>query len=250
MAHRPPTRRTLAPCLIAFVLAGTACGSSDRGTQAASPEPAAFDAAAYCKASLAIEQSAPDIDYQTATPEEMAVGIKAWASGDLQPLFDEVAAAAPSELDEAVEAYRAAIQELAETGDPEVFEQQGLQQAEETTHAFDLEHCGWSTAEVVAEDFAFRGLEAAYGTGPISIDLTNEGEEVHELLVLKAGDGTDETVEELMELAEDELFAKVEWVGGIDPVAPGDRDYVIVDLEPGRYVVTCFLGGWDDHATT
>ena len=175
------------------------------------------------------------------TPEEMTAGLKAFAAEDLEPLFDDVAAAAPEELADEVEAYGAIIDELAETGDPSVFERPELAEAETATHAFDLENCDWSTADVVATDFAFSGLEEAYGSGPLSIDLSNEGDEVHELLVLKVKDGVEESAEELVQLSEDEAFEKVDFIGNIDPVAPGEGDYVVVDLEPGRYVVSCFL---------
>ena len=35
--------------------------------------------------------------------------------------------------------------------------------------------------------------------------------------------------------------ALVETVGSMDPLAPGDSDYLVVDLQPGRYIATCFL---------
>ena len=104
MTHPLLSRRTLLPVLLAIALAAPACGSSDSRDGAARPkttttggtaEPAGFDAAAYCDASLAIEQAQPDIDFETATPEEMTAGLKAFAAEDLEPLFDDVAAAAP-----------------------------------------------------------------------------------------------------------------------------------------------------------
>ena len=250
MTHPPFNRRRLLALLVAVALSAPACGSSDSGGGASTPEPtttdatavpAGFDASAYCSATLAIEQAQPDIDFESATPEGIAAGLQAWAIEDLQPQFDAIEAAAPAELDAAVETYGAAIAELAETGDPSVFEMPELADAEATTHAFDLANCGWSTADVVASEFAFTGLEETYEPGPLSIDLTNEGDEVHELLVLKVKDGVDESAEDLVRLSEDEAFEKVEWVGNIDPVAPGDGDYVVVDLESGRYVVSCFL---------
>lgn len=250
MTHPPRTRRALLPVLFAIAVASPACGSSDSSngasppnttTTTASTDPAGFDAGSYCDASLAIEQAQPDIDFETATPEEMSAGLKAWATGELRPLFEEVAATAPAELDAAVETYEGVIDQLAETGDPSVFESPDLLAAESTTHAFDLTACGWSTADVAATDYAFSGLEETYEPGPLSIDLTNEGDEVHELLVLKVKPGVEETAEELVQLSEDEAFEKVDWVGNIDPIEPGDGDYVIIDLEPGRYVVSCFL---------
>ena len=215
MTHPPFTRRRLLPLLVATALAASACGSSDSSDGASTPEPtdteadaeaAGFDAAAYCSATLAIEQAQPDIDFESATPEETADGLRAWATDDLQPLFDDLEAVAPAELDAAVETYGAVIAELAESGDPSVFETPELAKAEATAHAFDLANCDWSTSDVVATDFAFSGLEETYEPGPLSIDLTNGGEEVHELLVLKVKDGVDASAEELVQLSEEEAF--------------------------------------------
>lgn len=249
MPHPHLRRRAAGPLLLAFALAAASCSSdasdgaspSDGTTTTAALTSAGDDTAAYCEGSLAIEQAQPDIDFESATPEEISTGLQAFASDDLLPLLDDIAASAPDELEDEVQTYRAAIEELAEAGDPSVFEDPDLEAAEQTSHAFDLEHCGWSTAEVVATDFAFGGLEESYAPGPLSIDLSNEGDEVHELLVVKVKDGVEETAEELVQLSQEEAFEKVDFVGNIDPLAPGDEDYVVVDLEPGRYVVTCFL---------
>lgn len=40
---------------------------------------------------------------------------------------------------------------------------------------------------------------------------------------------------------EAEARGSVEMVGFMDLLAPGDSDYVVVDLKPGRYIATCFL---------
>lgn len=250
MTHHSLRRRAALPLLLALALVAPACGS-DAASDGAAPsgdetttiaaEPADFDAEAYCDAELAIEQAGPDIDFDTATPEEMTAGLKAWAGGDLSDRFDAILADLPPELDDAAATFGAAIDELAESGDPSVFDAPEVVEAEATAHAFDREHCGWQQADAVATDYAFSGIEESYEPGPLSIDLTNAGDEVHELLVLKVKDGVEETAEELIQLSEEEAFAKVDFAGAIDPIAPGDDDYVVIDLEPGRYVVSCFL---------
>jgi len=238
--------------LIVTALAASACGSAssdgaaapEATTTAVQPMPAsdeAGDTDAYCDASLAIELVQPDIDFETATPEEMTEGLMAFASDDLLPLLDKVESVAPSELGDEVETYRAAIGQLGETGDPSVFDDQALLAAEQTAHAYDLEHCGWSTADVVTTDYAFGGLAAAYEAGPTSIDLTNEGDEVHEMAVLMVKAGVGDSTDDIIHLSQEEAFEKVDFVGSVDPVAPGDAAYAVLDLEPGRYIVSCFL---------
>lgn len=246
--------RALAAFGCALLPAGTAaCGSdgddtATSTTSAAAPssngsngKPGEGDLAAYCNASLAIEGVEPDIDFDTATSEEITAALKAFATDDLQPIVDGAVDVAPAELADDVEVYRDAIEELAENGDPSVFDDPALADAEATTHAYELEHCGWQTAEVVATDYAFAGLDATYEARPLSIDLTNEGDEVHELLVLKVKDGVTESADAILAMSEDEAFANIDMVAGIDPVPAGGSDFAIVELEPGRYIATCFL---------
>lgn len=250
MTSRHIHRRSLLTLLLAITLAAPACGSSDSSDGAvpadttatgAATDPAGFDAPAYCDAALAIELAQPDIDFEQATPDEIAAGLKAWAADDLRPLYEDLKAVAPAELDDAVTTYGTVIEELVKTGDPSLFDSPELSEAGASAHAYDRKTCDWSSADVVATDFAFAGLKETYAPGPLSIDLANEGDEVHELIVLKVKEGVDESAEELVQLSEDEAFEKVDFTGNIDPVAPGDGGYIVVDLEPGRYVVSCFL---------
>lgn len=239
-----PVRRGAAAVFAgcAVLLTGaTAYGAGGSSAIATNAAPVDGDLVNYCAAALGAESAQPDIDFQTATPEEMSAALKAFATDVLLPLVDTAAGAAPAELADEVEVYHAAFEELAATGDPAVFDSPALAEASATTHAYELEHCGWQTAAVLATDFAFGGLAPSYEVGPLSIDLVNDGTEVHELLLLKVRDGVTETFDELMALSDDEAFAKIDIVGGIDPVPPGESDYAVIELEAGRYVAVCFL---------
>ena len=61
------------------------------------------------------------------------------------------------------------------------------------------------------------------------------------MVVLRVKDGVDQSASEILALPEEEASALVETVGSMDPLAPGDSDYLVVDLQPGRYIATCFL---------
>lgn len=249
--NRTRTHRPFAAAAVAFALFLTAACGSDASdgsppqttatTDAASP-PTSAAPNGYCEASLAIESSpGPEIDFATATEDEMATAAKAYAAGPLRDLFDAVAEVAPPELEEAIAAYDEGIRQMAKTGDFSVFDEPDLVDAESTVHAYDLDNCGWEAIDVVTTDYAFGGIDDEYPAGPVSFELTNEGDELHELVVLRIDDEVDLSAEELLALPEDEAQASVQPVGGTEPIMQGARDYLVVDLQPGRYLVSCFL---------
>ncbi|MEZ5321110.1 MAG: hypothetical protein R2698_03325 [Microthrixaceae bacterium] len=240
-------RNLAVPALIAGMLIMPGCSSksddakSATTTAASAAAPGGGRLQRYCDASLAIESAQPDLDFESATPQEITAGLKKFATEVLAPLFHDVDMSAPPELDAQVDRYRTVIGQLARSGDPAVFDTPEMKATEATTHAFDLANCRWQQAKVTATDYAFGGLASHYEPGPLSIDLTNDGKEVHELIVLKIRDGVTESAEDLVQMDEETGSGKVEWIGNVDPTTGGDRDYVVVDLEPGRYVVSCFL---------
>lgn len=105
------------------------------------------------------------------------------------------------------------------------------------------------TIEVTAVDYAFEGLPEMIEAGT-RISLTNEGKEPHELVAMRIPDEETRSVEELLALPQEELFA----VFGGEPepatvilAAPGETDMpgaVVGDgtiTEPGRYAILCFI---------
>jgi hypothetical protein len=53
--------------------------------------------------------------------------------------------------------------------------------------------------------------------------------------------GTDETVDELLALPEDEVFSKVAMAGVVFADAPGAEATSMLDLEAGEYIALCFI---------
>jgi hypothetical protein len=96
------------------------------------------------------------------------------------------------------------------------------------------------TIEVVAVDYAFSGIPSDVEAGT-SFELTNEGSEVHELVLVRRNDDVETSFEELLEMPEDEAMEFVTVVGGIvaEPGATSE-DTITVD-EPGDYLAICFV---------
>lgn len=249
-----PRRRGPGLALSALVVAallGTACGDDDDDAASDDTSEASGGAAAagapssdtaYCDAVLAVETAGePDIDFETATTEEITAAASEFATETLQPLVVDVVANAPDELSDEIGLMADAIDEVSETGDYAVFETPEMTAASETAHAYDVENCGWAAIDVVATDYAFDGIPDDLDAGATTFDLTNGGAEVHEVAILKKNEGVTESFDELLALPEEEAGDKVTFVSIGGPVPAGGSSYAVADLEAGDYLALCFI---------
>ncbi len=216
--------------------------TESEATDGTDPPGAEDDLAAYCDASLAVETAGePDVDFETATPEEVAAAFQAFATETVRPLVDEVVAVAPDEISDDVSVLSTAVDEVADSGNVAAFEDPEVAAAEQRVHAFDLEGCGWTTIPVTARDYAFDDLPETLDAGPVSLELDNQGAEYHELVLMRKNDGVTDSAEDLLALPEEEAMEKTTFIGVAEPVAGGEGSYLVADLEPGDYVALCFL---------
>ena len=103
---------------------------------------------------------------------------------------------------------------------------------------FMKENCGFNELEVEGADYTFTGIPADVPAGPTIITFNNVGEEVHVIDLLRINDDVTETVQELLELPEEEAFSKVTAVDGVFAM-PGSTSYSVVDLTAGNYAALC-----------
>ena len=97
------------------------------------------------------------------------------------------------------------------------------------------------TLGYVAADYSYGGpLTAAAGLTRIT--LSNSGAEEHEMMVLRVpGDVTDlDPATQLLHASFGQESAG-EFVGGMHGLLPGKSASMVVDLEPGRYVIGCLI---------
>jgi hypothetical protein len=199
------------------------------------------DDAAYCDASLAVETAPePDIDFPTATEEEIAAGFKAWADETMRPLVKDAVAASPAKIKADAEIMQDALEQMA-AGDPSAFDVPDVVAAENRIHQYDLDTCGWESHAVSATEYMFKDLPDELPAGVTSFELTNEGKEVHELILVRKNPGVTDSAQDLLALPEEEAMAKVTMLGSPAFAPPGDSDYKVVDLERGDYIAVCFI---------
>jgi plastocyanin len=99
---------------------------------------------------------------------------------------------------------------------------------------------GEADITVTAVDFAFQGIPADVPSGT-TMALTNAGQELHELVVVRKLPTTTETFPELLAMNPEEAQSLVEDVG-FAIAEPGQTATDVVTIgEPGEYLAVCFI---------
>jgi hypothetical protein len=90
--------------------------------------------------------------------------------------------------------------------------------------------------------FSFESpVEAADGLVRVTVD--NEGSQPHRVELVRVRDGTSssDVIAAVQRMDAGALDAMVTYHGGPNEVPPGEHGTVITDLEPGHYVILCFV---------
>ncbi len=167
------------------------------------------------------------------------------------PVLEAFEGTAPAALAESAATMAAAYEELAGGGDPSVFGEPAFVEA--SAAVADAYFAGCETSaqlDVDGVDYGFEGLPEEIEAGRVALRFTNatEHDEPHELVLFRRLPGTDETVEELLALPEEEVMSKVAMAGVVFADAPGAEATSMLDLEAGDYIALCFIpiGGGED----
>lgn len=161
-------------------------------------------------------------------------------------LLDELDAAVPDDVADEVpvmtEAARAVL--ASEGQDFSPFETPEFAEAQATVDTWMFENCEFDQkVEVTTIDTAFEGMPDELEGGVTAFLVTNEGDQMHELLMLRRLDGVTETWAELLEMPEEEAMAKTTVAGaGFVPMT-GSVTLVVADLEAGDHLAICFVPG-------
>ncbi len=159
---------------------------------------------------------------------------------------DSVNAAIDTAIDAAPDDIVDTITELKETAQPQLADPES-EGSDETfqlysdTIAWVGENCDVETIDVTATDYEYDGIPTELSVGYTVTNFTNEGQEQHEMFAFKINDGVTESLGELFEIPEEEVFGKITPVNATF-AAPGNSDVGSWNLEtPGNYAVVCFI---------
>jgi hypothetical protein len=223
-------RLAVAPTLLAFL--AVACAGAG--------EPGGAEAQAFCdtavQADMAIS-AGPEVDFETATEEEMGQALAAFAA-TVNPLLEQMVAEAPAELEESVGVLSTQLGSALETGDDAFFEEPQFVAAESAVDQFLIDNCGFRTAEIQGIEYAFLGTPEDIEPGVVAINFSNQGTELHEIAIFRIR--ATESASELLQLPEEEAIDKVDFVT-VGFALPGESETVFVDFGTGRYAFVCFI---------
>ena len=230
----------------ALVAGGAACGDDDEDEEAveapAAPgdgEQAAGDGGGggdeFCTALVEFNAAVPTVELDAeSTPEEIQE-----TSDRIQPLWAEVRDNAPEDVQSEVDELDATMVALSE-GDAETFGADQTFQTYQEMVGKAVPSCDFESVSVEAVDYAFEGVPETLPAGTVAVDFTNSSEEEqHEMVVFKKND-PDLTVEELMEMPEEEAETKITFAGAAF-AEPGGEAATLLELEAGEYTMVCFV---------
>jgi uncharacterized cupredoxin-like copper-binding protein len=102
------------------------------------------------------------------------------------------------------------------------------------------------TFTVIAHDYSFSVPNAVVPAGYVDVTLRNEGKQDHQLQIVKLGRSTfDQFKAAAIKTDIGAMKPTTVFVGGPNNVAPGKSVTATVKLEPGLYVVACFIPAAD-----
>jgi hypothetical protein len=114
---------------------------------------------------------------------------------------------------------------------------------------------GVTAVDVELDEFAFKFDKTKIKDGNVAFKGENVGEQPHEIALLKVPNNL--TLEQFLQvapalLASPTLPTGVEFVGGVFAEEPGDEANLVVvePLEPGHYIMACFLPDQNDPEET
>ncbi|MDQ3988636.1 MAG: hypothetical protein M3291_05480 [Actinomycetota bacterium] len=230
---------TLAAALALSGCGGGGSGEGGGGSGESSGSPNS-DVAAFCEAIVAINSdTGPEVDFATASETEIKAAIQEYAKV-FEPLVAEAERTAPDEVKNDVATQARLSRQALSTGDDSVFQSPEFTEADARVDRYMLDNCGYDRIETVASDYQFEGVPESVEGGPVAVTLKNEGEEIHEIALLRINDDVTLSAEELLALPQEEGMTKVKPAGfGFAEVGKSDTSFI--RLEPGRYAVACFI---------
>ena len=93
---------------------------------------------------------------------------------------------------------------------------------------------------VTAVDFGYEGVPAEVPSGT-TLGLTNTGQEVHEMVVVRKLPTTTQSFEELLAMPQDQALGLVQDVGFAFAEPGKTSTDVVTTGEPGAYLMVCFI---------
>lgn len=274
---------------LACLLALGACAESSLGPAeqpAAAPTSSApATSADLCTAKVAVDATKLDVlDAEDAADEEDDVDAEDTAgtadTDDAEELTPEELAEERADLEEQYGAAFARLERtagstqvagdvatlvrLAKAGIAEGDDEFGLSSefnaAENKVDAYLSQNCGYAGLTITGVDYRYSGVPSTLAPGITAITLRNDGQELHEVELLRFNDGVTLTPAQLVTLDDEDRILASASMRALVTALPGTSATGFFDLPEGRYAVVCnatkgstkdadFDGDGPEHAT-
>lgn len=225
-------KRPIAVFLASGLFLLGACGDDDDGA-ASSGSPSAP------AAGETDEPTGSDDGEQAAGNGEFCSGYTELLSGDPAP--DEIRALidiAPEDAKEPLETIATGFEEDGEG----FFESEAFGESFGALGAAANEECADEVIEVTAIDYGFEGIPDEVSAGTLGVTFSNEGDELHEMVVFRKNDDTTESFDDIFANEDQAAAEALVTEAGATFAVPGQTASGLFTLEePGEYVAVCFI---------
>lgn len=258
-AHRHPITRA-STALAALVLATSvlaACGDDDDDTAEGSDDPTEEAVSAPDEEAATDEEPASDegssddsfcegflgVEAAFAEAPEDEAEIPAFVEERIDPNLALIEGNEPADIAADVQTMTAAVAEVTSTGDFSAFETPEFLAASEAVYGSLDDSCDVEVVEFSAIDYGYEGLPSTLPAGVTSFVMSNDSEagEAHEFSLVKLSDDTELSIQELLEMPEDEAEQHIEAFGGGTFAPAGAASGTVTELTPGRWAYVCFI---------
>ncbi len=228
--RQPPARLLTAATALVVTAFAVAAGTASAEPPTSGPE---LDPA-FCDGVVGYQAATTGFPE---TPEEIAL----FVDDQVMPALDLMVEHSDGDLAASVGVLRDAILELKDSGDPTpLFEDPEVLGAQEAVGEATHHRCELQTIDVLAADYSFGGIPEEIDAGRVSIAFVNDGEEEHELVLLRRPDDSTMTLDEYLSGDPGALFEQAEFAGVLF-AGPGGTMYTALDLDPGTYFAICMI---------
>jgi uncharacterized cupredoxin-like copper-binding protein len=196
----------------------------------------------FCTALVDFNGAVPEVELDDTSSE---ADIKA-VGEDLGPLSQTLADEAPDDLAALAGELNDIVQPLNE-GDASQFNSDATFETYGQFVDGAIDACDFETVAVTGVEYAFEGVPETVPAGTVAFAFSNEGEEEHEMILVKKADGATQSFEEIANLPEEESESLVEFKSATF-APPGGESSALAELDAGEYAMFCFIpvGGAED----
>ena len=118
-----------------------------------------------------------------------------------------------------------------------------FQEADAAMDEYMLAECGYEQLEATGVDYEYEGIPDTVAAGTVAVTFHNEGEELHEIGLLRINDDVAMPVDELLMLPEEEAMTMASFTGAAF-AEPGASDTTFLPNNSRRLLFTCATSAW------